>query len=180
MLRYCNYFCFEYKLLEGCSKCNYKIETYNYLNPYIIYRENDILKEENIPNKINQLMINELTTCKICGYENEKIKDINNPAFYRIITEKITPNIIFIVFDLMNESETGTDLSLQVDEFNKRIKYNFRIIDILKPSFEYEKEIFNLKAVFCTPQYDHFISLIINYEYDLFPLKKITIIIMMI
>ena len=80
----------------------------------------------------------------------------------------------------MNESETGTDLSLQVDEFNKRIKYNFRIIDILKPSFEYEKEIFNLKAVFCTPQYDHFTSLIINYEYDLFPLKKIVIIIMMI
>ena len=125
-------------------------------------------------------MINEFTTCKIYGYENEKIEDINNPAFYRIITEKITPKIIFIVFDLMNESETGTDLSLQVDEFNKRIKYNFRIIDILKPSFEYEKEIFNLKAVFCTPQYDHFTSLIINYEYDLFPLKKIVIIIMMI
>ena len=48
-------------------------------------------------------MINELATCKICGYENEKIKDINNPTFYRIITEKITPKIIFIVFDLMNE-----------------------------------------------------------------------------
>ena len=82
MLRFSNYFCFEYKLMEGCSKCNYKLETNNYLNPYIIYRENDLLKQESISSKINQLMCNELTTCKICGYENEKIKDINNPSFY--------------------------------------------------------------------------------------------------
>ena len=81
MLRYYNDFCFEYKLLEGCSKCNYKIETYNYLNPYIIYGENDILKKENIPNKINQLMINELTTCKICGYEMRKLKILIIPHF---------------------------------------------------------------------------------------------------
>ena len=60
MLKFSNFFCFEYKLLEGCSKCKYKMETNSNLNPYIIFRENNLLKEESIPNKINKLMSNEL------------------------------------------------------------------------------------------------------------------------
>ena len=170
MLRFSNFFCFEYKLLEGCSKCKYKMETNSNLNFYIIFRENDLLKEESIPSKINQLMSNELTTCKICGYENENIKDINNPSFYRIIIGKIESNVIFIVFDLLSESEQGTELSLQLNEFNKRIKYNNRIIESLRSTFEYDKILYKLKAVICTPQYAHFTSLIINYDLDMYTL----------
>ena len=56
MLRFLNFLCFKYKLLEGCSKCKYKMKTNSYLNPYIKIKEDYLLKQESIPMKINQLM----------------------------------------------------------------------------------------------------------------------------
>ena len=67
-----NFFCFEYKLEEGCINTNY-IKNYfsnNFLNPYIVFKEEDIIKSEKIDNKFNNLMKNELSICTKCGYDN--------------------------------------------------------------------------------------------------------------
>ena len=56
----------------------------------------------------NKNLTNELTQCSICGYQNGKIVNENNPNFYRIINDKIFPYFIFIAFDLLNEHDSGT------------------------------------------------------------------------
>ena len=51
--------------MEGCSKsnCIKQINSKNYLNPYIIFKETDILNKENIVSQVNKLMTNEITQC---------------------------------------------------------------------------------------------------------------------
>ena len=66
LLRGNNIFCIKYSLEEGCTKHNFiksSIST-NYLNPYLVFKEEDFLKKETIISKYNSLLINELTTCK--------------------------------------------------------------------------------------------------------------------
>ena len=84
-------FCFEYELEEGCTNnnCMKRLVTMNYLNPYIIFKEEDALKDSNIISKFNSLLANDLTTCKRCGYSKDgKILNISNPTFYRLIKNK--------------------------------------------------------------------------------------------
>ena len=86
---------------KGCTNknCMNRLVTMNYLNPYIIFKEEDILNDSNIINKFNSLLANDLTTCKRCGYNKDgKILNISNPTFYRLINGKKFPknNICFI------------------------------------------------------------------------------------
>ena len=59
-------FFIEYDLEERCTSegCIKNLTSKNYLNPYIIIKENDIIKKELITNKFNELLRNELTICK--------------------------------------------------------------------------------------------------------------------
>ena len=131
LFRFTN-FCFEYDLIEGCSRCSFNSQSQNYLNPYITFKEIDIDKKEKIENKFLTLMTNELTTCKICGYENAKVFDVNNPTFYRIISKKNFPKTIMVVFDLLNENDKDNEYSLESIEIQRRIQYNTHITDILQ------------------------------------------------
>ena len=75
LFKYEKNFCFEYELEEGCTNnnCMNRLVTMNYLNPYIIFKEVDILNDSIIINKFNSLLANDLTTCKRCGYNKEGI-----------------------------------------------------------------------------------------------------------
>ena len=70
LLKCNNIFCIKNELEEGCTKynCIKRNTSINYLNPYIIFKEDDISNGESIETKFNNLLINELTTCNKCGY----------------------------------------------------------------------------------------------------------------
>ena len=70
LLRANNIFCTKYNLEEGCtnSNCIQRLISTNYLNPYIVFKEEDIIKNQTIITKFNSLLENELSTCKNCAY----------------------------------------------------------------------------------------------------------------
>ena len=56
-------------------------------------------------------MTNEITQCTNCRYnEFGIIKDVANSSFYRIITNRYLPKLIFVLFDLLNEYDKGDQL----------------------------------------------------------------------
>ena len=68
-------------------------------------------------------MRNELSICKKCGYNREgEIFDISNPAFFRIIHNKISLKIFFVVFDLLNQFDYGSINELEIIEYNRRLQ----------------------------------------------------------
>ena len=54
-------FCIEYSLTEGCSNCNFYLNSKNYLKPYINVNEPDLLDKISIETIINRNLINEVT-----------------------------------------------------------------------------------------------------------------------
>ena len=116
----------------------------NYLNPYIIFREEVIINNSNIIKKINSLLANDLTTCNRCGYDKEgNILNIDNPSFYRLINCKKFPKVLFVLFDLMNYNDTGNINELEKIEFNKRKFYKDKLSEILCNSFNFENILMN-------------------------------------
>jgi len=160
-----NYFCFEYILEEGCTNTNYvkNYQSHNFLNPYAIFKEEDVINSESIDIKFKNLMKNELSICNKCGYDEEGvIFNLSNPTFYRIIHEKISPKVFFVVFDLLNENDKGTRYELDQIEFLRRKQYNDILFNLLKREIKIENIIFELKGMILTPQSDHFNGLILN------------------
>ena len=175
LLRCNNFFCFEYKLEEGCTNTNCIKNHFslNFLNPYIIFKEDDVINSEKIDNKFYNLMKNELSICNKCGYDSKgNILNSSNPTFYRIIHEKISPKVFFVVFDLLNENDEGTQYELDILEFQRRKQYKDVLYSLLKKEIKLENSLYELKGIILTPQYDHFTSLILNYNSDIFDLKK--------
>ena len=118
-------------------------------------------------------MRNEITACKKCGYSPEgEILDISNPTFYRIIQDKLEPKIIFVIFDLLNEYDIGTYSELEILEFQRRSQYNDKLQKILINELIINQKKYELKAMILTPESDHFTSLLLNYQNDIFNLKK--------
>ena len=118
-------------------------------------------------------MKNELSICNKCGYDNKgKILNSSNPTFYRIIHEKISPKVFFVVFDLLNENDERTQYELDILEFQRRKQYKVLLYSLLKKEIKLENSLYELKGIILTPQYDHFTSLILNYNSDIFDLKK--------
>ena len=168
-------FCLKYLLEEGCTKpnCIKRSISNNYLNPYIVFKEDDILKNETIISKFKSLLINELTTCKRCGYDsNGDILDLNNPIFYRLVNEIHMPKLIIVIFDLFNESDKGTLNELEFIEYERRKQYNMSLYNILKEKFVYEDKTYVLKSLIFTPQSDHFTTIIMNNQNEFKNLKK--------
>ena len=118
-----NIFCIKYSLEEGCTRynCIKRLISTNYLNPYIVFKEEDILKNETINSKFNSLLINDLTICKKCGYDiNGNILDLNNLTYYRLVNEIHLPKFIFVIFDLLNENDNGDEFELEFIEYERR------------------------------------------------------------
>ena len=113
----------------------------NYINPYIIFKEEDILNDSNIINKFNSLLANDLTTCKRCGYNKEgNILNISNPTFYRLINGKKFPKIIYVLFDLLNYNDNGSRNEQKKNFFpefqNSRIIPEFQNCSRIIPEFQ--------------------------------------------
>ena len=172
MFRFEKIFCIEYNLTEGCSNCNFNLNSTNYLKPYINVNEPDLLDKISIETIINRNLTNELTQCSICGYQNGKVVNENNPNFFRIINNKKYPQFMFIAFDLLNELDQGSDEQLRHIEYNRRIQYNSIICDYMTDNLEISGLRYNLKAVICTPKYNHFTVMLIDLKEDIFSLKK--------
>ena len=120
-----NNFCFVYELEEGCTKdnCIKRLISKNYLNPYIIYKEEDIISNESISNKFNSLLTNELTTCKKCGYNDKGIiLDESKPKFYKSIIKKIFPKIIFVIIDSPDTNDKSKRSELEIIEYFRKKK----------------------------------------------------------
>ena len=54
MFRFEKIFCVEYSLTEGCSNCNFNLNSTNYLKPYINVNEPDLLDKISIETIINK------------------------------------------------------------------------------------------------------------------------------
>ena len=145
LLRFNEIFCVEYDLIEGCTNCGFKNISTNCYLPYFSYFEEDIISKKEIENIIISKFINMMSTCSICGFNYEKVYDINNPTFYRIFQKINLPKFIFIGFDLLNENDIDLDSNFNLSmetELEKRKKYNNNIIEILKFNFTLNNEIY--------------------------------------
>ena len=175
LLRANNLFCIRYNLEEGCTNnnCIKKFESNNFLNPYIVFKEDDIINNQTIISKFNSLLENELSTCKKCGY-NKKGEILPNslPSYYRLINDRHLPKIFFVIFDLLNYDDKGTEEDLEFLEFQRRKQYNNQLLNILKEEIVYENTKYNLKSLIFTPQSDHFTTILINYQNEKLNLKK--------
>ena len=163
MLKFQKYFCVKYILHEGCSKCNYSVESENYLNPYFFITEEDINNKLSLEYSMIRLLSNDLTQCSICGFTKDgKVIDKIHPNYYRIISNIEYPIFFFISFDLLSDSDIGTELDLKKCEFRRRLQYNKQIIELIKDFLEINNDKYYLRGMICTPKFNHFTALIIN------------------
>ena len=83
-----------------------------------------------IKGKFLQSMWNEITQCKKCRYgQKGVILDKDNPKYYRIISNKINPKLFLYIFNLQESNDNGTELELEILEYNRRIEYKYNIIN---------------------------------------------------
>ena len=50
-------------------------------------------------------MNNKVYVCPLCGYANDKIININNKSYYKIITKVKSPSFLFIWFELSTDND---------------------------------------------------------------------------
>ena len=65
-----------------------------------------------------------------------------------------------------------TQYEFDILEFQRRKQYKDVLYSLLKKEIKLENSLYELKGIILTPQYDHFTSLILNYNSDIFDLKK--------
>ena len=82
---------------------------------------------------------------KLCILQNGKVIDNYRPSYYRLINDRHLPKIFFVVFDLLNYDDNGTELDLEILEFQRRKQYNMQLLNILKENIIFEKTKYNLK-----------------------------------
>ena len=66
----------------------------------------------------------------------------------------------------------GTQNELDILEFQRRKQYNDVLFTLLEREIKIENSLYELKGIILTSQSDHFTSLILNYNSDIFDLKK--------
>ena len=160
LLRLNEIFGIDYTWTEGYSKCNYHMESKNFLKPYFIWNEEDVNNNIKIDNKIYQLLSNDLTQCSICGFTKDGIViDSLHPNYYYVIKNISLPYFIFLSFDLLNISDEGTEIELKKYEFGRRIQYKEKIMETIKESFKIYETTYYLKGLICTPEFNHFKAL---------------------
>ena len=97
-------FCIKYHTLEGCSNCKLPISKENFYIPYIEYSELDLVNKISLDNKISNILVNSYSTFLECGYDTNHEVIINKNSYYTIITEKIYPKYLFVVFEFISDN----------------------------------------------------------------------------
>ena len=173
MLKFQEIFCVKFILHEGCKKSNFTNESNNYLKSYFFINEEDINNKLSLDYSIIRLLSNDLTQCAICGFTKDgMVIDALHPNYYRIISNIEYPKIFFFSFDLLKDSDKGTELELKKLEFIRREQYNIQIIELIKDYLEINNEKYYLSGIICTPSFNHFTALIINNDDKLNKLEK--------
>ena len=67
IIKFWNNICIALNSLTGCSNCGSQNSNIEYINPLIMFDENDILNS-NIISKINSIVKNDLNICEKCNY----------------------------------------------------------------------------------------------------------------
>ena len=167
-------FCIKYHTLEGCSNCKLPISKENFYIPYIEYSELDLVNKISLDNKISNILVNSYSTCLECGYDTNHEVIINKNSYYTIITEKIYPKYLFVVFEFIsdNSEEFPNYLEQELHNFNKRIQYNNEIIEFITEDKIINNREYKLIGIVTTPTNDHYTCLICNLDNDIQNLKK--------
>ena len=110
--------------------------------------------------------------CDLWIYKDGKVIDALHPNYYRIISNIVYPQFFLFSFDLINDSDKGTELELKKLEFIRREQYKIKIIELIKDYLEINNEKYYLRGMICTPKFNHFTALIINNDDKLNKLEK--------
>ena len=134
-------FCITLNSVTGCSNCGSQNSNIEYINPLIMFDENDILNS-NIISKINSIVKNDLNICEKCNYSKDG-KIINNKLLtkYRTIINWELPKILCISFELGHQNDLYNKIGLNnISQQNNIIfermkKYSQNIINLLLEDF---------------------------------------------
>ena len=121
---------------------------------------------------MNNIFINSSNVCLNCGYDEEK--NIISQTFYKLYTERENPLFLFLVYEFLDENESGiiNNLEEETRNFNNRIIYNKQIIENLQEKIIVYKDEYKLVVIVNTPTYDHYTGLIIDLYENILQLKK--------
>ena len=165
-------FCVWYKVTEGCLICTQPVTLEKYYIPYIEISKDFLLAKKSISEIMNNIFINSSNVCLNCGYDEEK--NIISQTFYKIYTERENPLFLFLVYEFLDENESGiiNNLEEETRNFNNRIIYNKEIIESLQEKIVVYKDEYKLVGIVNTPECDHYTGLIINLNENIHQLKK--------
>lgn len=99
-----DFFCINYKLLEGCSLCTPPKEKTEFLNPCILISENDLINNNNLDIIIKNRLNNFQSACNKCGYDKED-RIIQN-TYFKIYFNINVPIFFFINFEFSNHNDS--------------------------------------------------------------------------
>lgn len=150
-------FCISFLSNEGCNKCLINKSEKKFLSAVINYDIN-YLHTFNIEQLIYFNLKNDIFICPFCGYSNDKIIDINNKSYFKIINNINFHNFLFIGFDLstnndnVDEKENPNSIGFINNIIWNRIKSNIDIIiNLSVDNFDVYNTKFKLQGIICFP-----------------------------
>lgn len=173
LLKNNNIFCVKYFSVEGCTLCNLPKKKDNFYSPCIEINYEDIINDSSLNDKFNSLFVNSYYTCLNCGYdENDNI--INQNTCYKIISEILYPEFLFVAFEFINETEKELKNIYEEEKlgYDIRIKNNDLIIKYLLKDQKINNITYKLAGIITTPESDHYTSIIISLNNEIRNLKK--------
>ena len=153
-------FCVNYNLIEGCSICSKTIESKGYLDPYIQINETDLIDNISLEYIIRKRLQNYYSSCPNSDYNIDK--KIISQNYFKLFSNISIQYFLFINFEFNNISQSilGTNLELEIREYNKRIQNNKKIIEYLFEEKIVFKHKFKLIGIINTPSNDHYNEII--------------------
>ena len=122
---------------------------------------------------------NDIFICPFCGYSNDKIIDINNKSYFKIVNNINLPNFLFIGFDLStnndNVDEKGNPNSIGFinNIIWNRIKSNIDIIiNLSVDNFEVYNTKFKLQGIISCPFARHYTAFLLDLKDNIYLLEK--------
>ena len=154
-----------YKSIEDCTLFTKPIIKESYSESFLRVSEQEVINNLSFENIFNNKFQNTQKVYIKCGYSKEK-KIIKNRAnsYYKIISEILNPDFIFIVFEFINETSNicKSENDVEMMEFKKRISYNNEIIGMLKNNIIINNSNYKLVGIITTPTPDHYTGIILN------------------
>ena len=192
LLKNTNYFCFTYKLIEGCSFfSNFKVldkfyqpfisisldDIDKFYQPFISISLDGILNNTSFDIIFNNIFQNSYKVCINCGYgKDERIIPYKSKSYYNIISDIKNPLFLFFVCDFLNINVANTNSYNQQEllEFKKRIIYINKLITYFKNTIILNNSKYRLIGIITTPTSNHYTGCLINLESNIYGLKSNT------